>query len=416
MKFGLHGISALLNYVGNPQQQFPAVHIAGTNGKGSTAAMIAAICTAAGYKTGLYTSPHILRFEERIRINGNPISPRTVAQYTTKIQPFIEEHRLTFFEAVTALAFRYFAEENVDVAVVETGLGGRLDATNVLVPVVSIITTIGFDHTHILGKTLQSIAREKAGIIKQNVPIITGENKKQALSVIKEVAKKKKAPLVLVKPQYCVLDSQSLSGSILHYNSQRGCFRSLTLELAGLYQGYNAALAIETCLTLAERGEFTFKEHHIRKGLLHVQRYSGFYGRLMVLQKKPLVVLDVAHNPDAIRALVESLRSFGFSKMRIVFGAMVDKDIPQMAKLLQSLCHEVIAVAPKTGRAASTTMIAGEFMRHGVQVTEASSVARGVKKALERRDGIPALITGSHFVCAEAYAWYTGKKYLTINQ
>ncbi|MCX7983554.1 MAG: bifunctional folylpolyglutamate synthase/dihydrofolate synthase [Bacteroidetes bacterium] len=416
MKFGLHGINTLLKELGNPHNDIPTIHIAGTNGKGSTAAMIAAICTAAGYKTGLYTSPHILRFEERIRINGKSIPPREVARYVTQLRPLIKAHQVTFFEAVTAIAFLYFANERVDIAIIETGLGGRLDATNVLVPLISVITTIGYDHTHILGTTLESIAREKAGIIKPNVPIITGEQKRQVLQVLSSVAKEKRAPLVLVKWHHCVINSTSLEGSIIDYKTSKGTIQSLSIELAGEYQVYNAAVAIKACLMLAEQFNYGIHENHIRDGLSHITEYTNFYGRLTILRKNPLVLVDVAHNPDAMRSLVQSIRKFHLSNFRVIFGAMKDKDIEHMVEELQPVCQEVIAVAPKTDRAAPPSVIAEIFSRKNVSTHIAPSVAKGIQSALESKDSLPILVTGSHFVCAEVYAWYKKKKYLTINQ
>lgn len=198
MKFGLEGISRLLRQLGNPQRELRSVHVAGTNGKGSTASMVAAILTAGGYRTGLYTSPHLIRFEERIRINGKPIAKHAVTDLTNQLSRSLRRNPPTYFEAATAIAFKYFADEEVDVAVVETGLGGRLDSTNVLQPMISVITNISLEHTEILGSRVEKIALEKAGIVKRNTPCIAGIRNERALSVLTKVCKKMKAPLIVV--------------------------------------------------------------------------------------------------------------------------------------------------------------------------------------------------------------------------
>ena len=416
MKFGLQGVETLLNELGNPHRRLTTIHIAGTNGKGSTAAMIAAMFTAAGYRTGLYTSPHILRFEERIRIDGKPIPARTVAGLTSEIRPIVTKQRNTFFEAVTALAFRYFADEKVDIAIVETGLGGRLDATNVVKPLVSVITTIGLEHAHILGNTLQKIAYEKGGIIKPNIPLITGVTSKEALQEIKSIAERNNASLIKVSKGQVEIHCSSLQGSDVSMKTRGGYFKNLHIELPGIHQILNACMAVEAVLKAAELGRFLISEKNIRDGLSHTYHYTGFYGRLSVVKRKPLMLMDVAHNPDAMAALVQSLQMLGCNAVSAVFGVMRDKDCARISEALKPICKELIAVAPKTERAASTSDIVKIFHSHGIPAVEEHSVVSGLRRALKEPASAPILITGSHFVCGEAIAWINGKKYLTINQ
>lgn len=416
MKFGLKGIKQLLAVLGEPHRRFPTIHIAGTNGKGSTAAMIAAMFTAAGYRTAFYTSPHILRYEERIRINGIPIPRRVLTHLASGIRPFVEAHRTTFFETTTAIAFQYFAEENVDIAIIETGLGGRLDATNVLTPLVSVITTIGLEHTHILGKTLEAIAREKGGIIKNNVPLVTGVTNANALSVLKRIARRKHASFHYIQPTSAHIESATLKGTKADLLCSFGTLKNVTIELPGIHQMHNALLAVESAQLAAARGNMILKEEHIRKGLRSTRTLTGFYGRLTLLQRSPAIIMDVAHNPQAIASLVESLRAVGIYSAVVIFGVMKDKDLRRMGRALKGFARCVVAVAPKTERAKDTASIAECFNEVSIAVEEANSVAEGVRYAVQRFRKDVILITGSHFVCAEAYAYLKRKKYLTINQ
>ncbi len=351
MKFGLQGIRSILAVLDEPHNKFPCIHIAGTNGKGSTAAMVASILTAAGYRTGLYTSPHLLNFNERIRIDGRPIPARTVARLTSIIRPAVEEGHCTFFEAVTAIAFRYFADEQVDIAVIETGLGGRLDATNTVTPLVSVITTIGLEHTHILGRTLRKIAREKGGIIKPGVPCITGVRPPEALNVLKAIARRNHAPLWMSKKKSVVCRRSNIKESILDVRIQNELWKGLHLSLAGSFQFQNVPLALQAVGIAAQRGGLKIPRSAVRTGLNRVQHFSGLFARCSILQKKPFMIADVAHNPDAVRNLVDSLRRLGYFRIQVVFGAMVDKDVPLMAKALAPISDTVFAVSPKTERA-----------------------------------------------------------------
>lgn len=403
MKFGLENIRVLLSALDNPHQRFPSIHIAGTNGKGSTAAMIAAICTASGYKTGLYTSPHLISFTERIRINGKEISEEEVARYFQFLKKEIERIKATFFEAVTAIAFRYFADKNVDIAVVETGLGGRLDATNVITPIVTVITSIGLEHTDVLGSTLKSIAREKTGIMKPNVPCLLGKVDHAELKVLRKRAAQLKAELIFIpKATKTKIISHSFAELVVDIKTPISMYQNIRCSLVGDFQQNNVALALIAVEELQKRGFVQLNENSIRKGLSKVRKYSGLRGRLEVVAKHPLVIIDVAHNPDAIRALVESLRNLYVGKMVVLFGVMKDKNAQGMIAELLKLSRTAIAVAPKTDRAMEPMAIVKMFQSMRGKCLSARDVTMGAKFAFaEAGQKEPILVTGSHYVVGE---------------
>jgi dihydrofolate synthase / folylpolyglutamate synthase len=416
MKFGLHGIRALLISLGHPENQFSSIHIAGTNGKGSTASIIAAIFTAAGYKTGLYTSPHLVRLNERIRVNGKAISSRAVARLATALYPDVEKNHCTFFEAVTAIAFKYFAELKVDFAVIETGLGGRLDATNVVQPLVSVITTIGLEHTQILGTSLEEIAFEKGGIIKKYVPCVIGVKSPKAIRMLNTICAHKKARLVRVHPNKFLIKKSFLDGLVADYYWEGKIIRNAKISLAGKHQAMNALLAIHAVETATQQKKYIIGEKAIREGLAHIQEYSGVQARLSVIQKNPLVLADVAHNPEAMRVLCSSLEQLHLGKIHIVFGLMQDKNYLEVISAFRRIAKSVFVVRAHTNRSRSTAELAQEVRRVGLSAKEFRNVADGVLSALKKHDGEPILITGSHFVVGEAIAFLNKEKYLTINQ
>jgi dihydrofolate synthase/folylpolyglutamate synthase len=403
MKFGLRGISRLLKALSDPHRRFRTVHIAGTNGKGSTASMLAAVLTCAGYRTGLYTSPHLVRFEERIRIDGKPIPKASVARLTSKLKRYILANHPTFFEATTALAFAHFAEEEVDIAVVEAGLGGRLDSTNVLRPLVSVITNVGLDHMEILGDTVEKIAFEKAGIIKRGTPCVTGVSDRAAFSVIKRVARKQNSRLVAATEYALKVHSSGLDGSVIDFAGNGIELSDLRLSLPGRYQFDNLAVVLSTLKLLNAKGEFEISEQVERAGLSNVQKFTGFAGRLSVMTERPRIIADVAHNPDAARVLADSVRSMKLGKLVTIFGVLKDKDYLQMIRAIAGISEEVVAVAPRSGRARSASDVAAGFQREGCPVRAALSVEEGLALAQEAvGDRGTILITGSHYVVGEA--------------
>lgn len=416
MKFGLQGIRTLISFLDHPEKQFSSIHVAGTNGKGSTASMIAAIFTAAGYKTGLYTSPHLVSFNERIRINGKAISSRAVALLTTAIRPEVETNGCTFFEAVTAIAFKYFAESKVDIAIVETGLGGRLDATNILMPLVSVVTTIGLEHTQILGENLEEIAFEKGGIIKRGVPCITGVKSQKAIRILSSICFPKKSKLVRVNPKKILVRQSTIDGLLVDFYIAGKKIRNVKVSLAGKHQAMNALLALHAVEIAAQHSNFIIDEKAIREGLAHIQKFSGIKARLSIIQRNPLVLADVAHNPEAMRILCASLKRLRLVKIHIVFGLMQDKNYQTIISAFRQIAKSVFIVEAQTERSRCTMELAREVRRIGLPIKEFNNVADGVSSALRQHDGAPILITGSHFVVGEAIAFLNKEKYLTINQ
>jgi dihydrofolate synthase/folylpolyglutamate synthase len=416
MKFGLQGARTLLDYIGHPERKFPSIHIAGTNGKGSTASMIASIFTAAGYKTGLYTSPHLVRFNERIRINGIQIPSQEVAKLVSIIQSEVKRNNNTFFEAVTAIAFKYFADSAVDIAIVETGLGGRLDATNVLKPIVSVITTIGFEHTQILGTSLEKIASEKGGIIKKGVPCITGIIPRRADQVLTDISRKRKSLLYRIHRKNIHFRNSSLDGLIVDFKMSNDSIKNVHISLAGEHQGVNALLAINAIELAIRYNKFTISKDAIRKGLKRVQRYSGIQARLSIIKRNPIVIIDVAHNQDAMDKLCASLRRLHIGKMHIVLGLMKDKAYKEIISILQRITKTAFIVKARTDRSRETDELVKEFLRYKIPTVSFNSVVKGVESVLELHDNVPVLITGSHFVVGEAMASLKKEKYLTINQ
>ena len=311
-KEGLSNTHALDEHFGHPHRQFKTIHVAGTNGKGSCSHTLAAILQSAGYKVGLYTSPHLVDFRERIRINGQCISKEYVVDFVEQERSFFEPLHPSFFELTTAMAFKYFAEQAVDIAVIEVGLGGRLDCTNIITPVLSIITNISFDHTQFLGNTLAKIAGEKAGIIKKNVPVVIGETTPETLPVFQKKAAAKSAPLHLAD-----------AFEVAH---------DYDFELKGLYQQKNKQTIL--CAVNCLKDVFTIPEEAIKKGMAHVCELTGLTGRWQTLQTRPLVICDTGHNVGGWQYLAEQIKAQTCKTLRIVFGMVDDKDINTVMQLL----------------------------------------------------------------------------------
>ncbi|MBI3786828.1 MAG: bifunctional folylpolyglutamate synthase/dihydrofolate synthase [Ignavibacteriales bacterium] len=403
MKFGLRGTRKLLQALGNPHLSLPAIHVAGTNGKGSTASLLAAAFTAAGYKTGLYTSPHLINFTERIRIDGKPISEESVARYTEILQGQILHQKATFFEATTAIALAYFVEQKVDIAIIETGLGGRLDSTNVLKPLASVITNIALDHTDILGGEIGKIAREKGGIIKKRVPCYTSIDNALALKEVEKICKRRKAPLTIVKRTQVQGKKSSLSGSVVNAKVGRKAYSALEVSLPGSFQHANIALALSIIQGINQSERYRVSEKAMREGFANVQEYSGIQGRLAVIKKNPLIIADVAHNGAAMESLINALQEFNINQIDVLFGVMRDKDYRKMIKALKLIARKVIAVAPHIERAKPVQDLILAFTLCGATAFPAENVEQGVKLILQNRNKkVPILITGSHYVVGEA--------------
>jgi len=411
MKFGLRNTTMLLRALGNPERQFPSIHIAGTNGKGSTASFLASIGTESGYATGLYTSPHLIRFTERIRIDGKEMPEDRLVQYVRMLRPFIEAVHATFFEATTCIAFRYFADENVGLAVVETGMGGRLDSTNVLMPVVSVITSIALDHTAILGRTVKAIAREKGGIIKKGVPCVVGRMDREVIHTLRSLAKERGAHLVQSQRKVSVHENQ-VEGltPVIDCLGKTVRIHKCPLGLAGAHQVWNAQTAVSTIdvlngLPKTRRQIKRVTSTSVARGLARVVKNTGLHGRLETPGNQRRYIMDVAHNPDAIRTLVQTLRRRGLTRLIVVFGVMEDKDYTAMIRELSHVMTLLVPVVPASKRALRLGKLAMSARKAGIRVADGGSVAQGLRNArrLARR-GSRILITGSHYVVGEAMA------------
>ena len=332
-KKDLHNTIALCEKIQNPHQKIKTIHIAGTNGKGSVSHMLAAILQQAGYKTGLYTSPHLYDFRERIKINGEMISENAVINFTQAINPWIEEISPSFFEVTVAMAFDYFYKSEVDIAVIETGLGGRLDSTNVINPVLSIITNIGWDHMNLLGNSLEAISYEKAGIIKENTPVVIGKKQEESWPVFTLIAKQKNATVQLASTN-CPVKEYKWKENLLEVAIEKeNSLHSYQLDLTGVYQVENISTVCCAVDQLRKNG-FSISEESLIKGLRNVSTITGFQGRWEKIASNPSVILDVAHNVDGIRQVLRQLEMIDYNHLHIVIGMVKDKEIEKVLSLL----------------------------------------------------------------------------------
>jgi dihydrofolate synthase/folylpolyglutamate synthase len=403
--FDLRRMEMLLERLGNPQAGAVAVQVAGTKGKGSTAAMIASILTGAGYKTGLYTSPHLHSFTERIGVDGVPIAEGEFARLVEAIKPEVEAvnefgafGELTTFELLTALAFAYFKGRGVDFQVLETGLGGRLDATNVVKPGISVITSISYDHTEVLGDTLTKIATEKAGIIKPGGIVVSSPQFPEAMAVIEGVCRERGVKFVRVGSDVTWRRKAfSSEGQSFQVKGLRGEY-SLTLPLLGEYQLENAATALAAVEILVERGVVVGAKN-IASGLAQVH----WPGRLQVLRRKPWFIVDCAHNAYSAKRLAEALGAyFNFERAVLILGASSDKDIRGMVAELAPLFPIVMVTSTHHPRALEPVQLAAEFSKRGIRAEVAENVASAVELALARaKAGDLICATGSIFIVAE---------------
>ena len=400
-KPGLERITALCTALGNPQDKLRFIHVAGTNGKGSTSAMLASILQSAGYRTGLYTSPYIRTFCERIRVDGENIPEDALATLTERIRPIADamEDKPTEFELITALAFAYFAERNCDVVVLEVGLGGRLDSTNVIEnTALSIITGIDFDHTALLGNTIEDIAREKAGIIKSGRPVLFGGTDGAARDTVMGVASKKNAPFYGVDRSSYREHEATLAGTVFDYLH----YSNLHLPLLGAYQPYNATLVL-TAIELLKQNGFAIGEDAVRQGLAAVR----WPARFELLSGDPIIIYDGGHNPEGVRAAVASIKTyFGSQRVNILSGVMADKDKGEMIQTLKEVAVRAFTVTPNNPRALAAQDYAAQLASFGIPATAYESVLAGVRAAIEssKKEGIPLVCLGSLYLYEEAEA------------
>ncbi len=391
----------LCEKLGNPQQQFRTIHVAGTNGKGSVSHMLAAILQENGYTTGLYTSPHLYDFRERIRVNGAMVSEDFVVDFTGKVRPLIEAIQPSFFEITVAMAFEYFAEQQVDIAVIETGLGGRLDSTNIIEPIVSVITNIGMDHMNILGDTIEAIASEKAGIIKHHTPAVIGESSAATDGIFHQTAAGKNAPLVFAdREMYC--EGYARRGRHLEVAVRKkdGSLNSYLLDLTGLYQTRNLITVLAT-LPLIQKAGWELAEGRIEKALAEAAAITGLHGRWEVVREHPMVVLDVGHNKDGIRQVTEQLQKTEYQNLHIIIGMVKDKDIAAVLALLPAAATYYFTKA-QIPRAMPEEVLASLAGQKGLQGSVFPDVNAALCHALRQsghNDCI--LICGSVFLIAE---------------
>ena len=412
-KPGLENTLRLMAHVGNPHEKLRAVHVAGTNGKGSTSHLIAAVLQAAGLKVGLFTSPHLISLTERIRINGVPIPEAEVAAFVEQNRAFLDETQPSFFETMTAMAFAYFVREEVDVAVVEVGLGGRLDSTNVLTPILSVITNIGFDHTEFLGNTLSKIAREKAGIMKPGVPCVIGESHPQTMNVFLERA------------QECGIlgDGLETTDCRIWFADQCGYLRSRRLreapesELKGNYQEHNlqtAYVALQVLrrpthgLSLRGRELFLISKEDIREGFAHVCSLTGLRGRWETLSEKPLVLCDTGHNSHGLQYVAKQLKELPNPRVWIIFGMVNDKDTDVVLRLMpKGNKYHYIFTTPNTQRARTAEEMQNLSLTlptwEGTESVAIDSPHEALSYALQQADAEDAIfIGGSNYLVGEA--------------
>ena len=384
-KEGLENTLTLDAHFGHPHRRYRTIHVAGTNGKGSCSHTLAAVLQEAGYKVGLYTSPHLVDFRERIRVNGVPVPEEYVIRFVEEERSFFEPLHPSFFELTTAMAFRYFADERVDVAVVEVGLGGRLDCTNIIRPDLCVITNISFDHVQFLGNTLEKIAREKAGIIKRGVPVVIGETTPETRPVFEAKAKETDAPIYFAE------------------DCDREDYPDIEFELKGLYQKKNKQTLL-TALPLLKEAGYHIDEQAVRSGFAHVTSLTGLMGRWQKLQNSPTLVCDTGHNVGGIRYIVEQLKEEKYRRLHIVMGMVNDKDVRGVLGLMPKK-----AVYYFTQASVKRAMPAGRLKELGLEAGLRGECYADVPAAVRaaQKESLPEdfiVVGGSSFIVADLLA------------
>lgn len=400
-KKDLSNTFALCQHLGNPERKFKSIHVAGTNGKGSTSHTLAAILQSAGYKTGLYTSPHLKSFTERIRIDGKEITKEAVVDFVEANRLFLDELKPSFFEMTVGLAFWYFAQEQVDIAVIEVGMGGRLDSTNVILPELSLITNIGWDHMQFLGDSLPLIAGEKAGIIKPGVPVIISQTQEEIRSVFLNHAKEKQAPILFADQKIKVEKLPAGASGLAQFEiSKDGETSILDFGLMGDYQKYNLPGILESVYQLRGKG-LEIPEEALRKGLREVTPLTGLKGRWQILGEQPMVIADSGHNEPGIREILKQLEKHSFDQLWMVLGMVQDKDVSKILALLPKHARYIFCQAdlPRAMQAQDLAEKATEFGLCGDVVSNVNEAVRFARKNAGINDLI--FIGGSTFVVAE---------------
>ena len=404
-KADLHNTIELCRSLGDPQTKFRSVHIAGTNGKGSVSHMLASIFQEAGYRTGLYTSPHLRDFRERIRINGEMIPEEYVISFTEGINPLIEKIEPSFFEITVAMAFEWFARETVDIAIIETGLGGRLDSTNIIHPELSVITNVGMDHMNLLGDTLEKIAYEKAGIIKEEVPVVVGEMKEKSSGIFQEIADKNQAPLVFADQKRKAINWYWLKNNLVVEvaRGQEPDHKIYQLDLPGIYQVKNLVTVLESVEQLKRKG-WKLPEESVLQGLKHAKKNTGLHGRWEIIQRSPMVVIDVAHNEDGMRELVEQIEITDHNELHMVIGFVRDKEIVKILDLLPRSAQYYFTQAqiPRALAADELKTEAEKLQLTGYAYKEVNAAIAAARDKAKSNDLV--VVCGSVFLAGEVQA------------
>jgi dihydrofolate synthase/folylpolyglutamate synthase len=402
LKMDLSNTIALCAALGNPQHRFRTIHVAGTNGKGSVSHMLASIMQEAGFRTGLYTSPHLKDFRERIRINGEMIPTEEVVHFTENIKDLIEALEPSFFEVTVAMAFDHFVKENVEVAIIETGLGGRLDSTNIIQPEISIITNIGLDHVQLLGNTLGLIAAEKAGIIKAKIPAVIGQTHVETVAVFETMARQLDAPIVFADAIWETAAQSITPGNIsIELTGIRdGSTRKFNADLAGIYQADNIRTVITAIDLLIERG-WKVKEEDIAKGIAFAKKNTGLHGRWEVINTAPIVILDVAHNTEGIKQVVQQINASAFEKLFIILGMSKDKDVEAVITQLpkQAIYGFTQAQIPRALTTEELEKMASSASLKGQSYPDVNTAIEDTLKMAGPNDLV--LVCGSVFVVGE---------------
>ena len=402
-KADLNNTHALDEHFSHPHRQFRTIHIAGTNGKGSTSHMLCSILMEAGYKVGLYTSPHLIDFRERIRVNGKPIAEKDVIAFVADNKGIFERIKPSFFEMTVALAFKYFADEKVDVAAIEVGLGGRLDSTNIINPDLSVITNIGLDHTDLLGDTLQKIATEKAGIIKPNTPVVVSEKQLEVTSIFEAVAKTNNAPIVFACNKFRVENSTVNNGyqTITVRSITDSSERIFSLDLMGSYQTRNV-IGVLAAIDQLQLIGYKVSPKDIALGLQKVVDNTGLMGRWQTIDREPLTICDTGHNVDGITHIVKQIKSTPYNKLHIVFGMVGDKNIDGVLQLLPKDATYYFT-RPSIPRAMDEAQLAHRatlYDLHGGVFSDVKSAIVAARKTAKPNDLV--FIGGSTFIVADA--------------
>ena len=406
-KANLDNTYKIVELLGKPHQKLNCIHIAGTNGKGSSSHMLAAILQQSGYKTGLYTSPHLIDFRERIKINGKMVPKNYVTDFVLKHKTAFEEIEPSFFEWTFGLALDYFKNQEVDVAVIEVGLGGRLDSTNIITPKAALITNISFDHMNLLGDTLEKIGREKAGIIKARIPVVISQYQSETAPLFNSIAKELKAPIEFADKNYKLL-STNLSNGLLQVkvlNKQTNQAEVYDLDLTGNYQAKNL-LGVLNVIDFIEKGGFLIQPENLKTALRQVAKLTGLMGRWQTLSKKPLIIADTGHNEDGIKQVVNNFATIPHHKLHMVLGVVNDKDVSKILSLLpkEAIYYFVKASVPRALNEQELMDQAKKLKLYGNAYTTVEAGLKAAKKASKKNDLI--FVGGSTFVVGDALELY----------